>query len=52
MWRPLQNNVLAVRYIKDYAIIAACGAKIICFTTEMLFTFYAVECNEKWPKFL
>jgi REP element-mobilizing transposase RayT len=26
MWRTLQNNIVAVRHMKNYAIVAACGA--------------------------
>jgi hypothetical protein len=26
MWRALQNSVVAARYMKNHAIVAACGA--------------------------
>jgi hypothetical protein len=26
MWRPLQYNVVAARYMNNHAIVAACGA--------------------------
>jgi hypothetical protein len=42
MFRPLQNNVVAARRIKNQTIRLACAPKIICFAAEMLFTFYAV----------
>jgi hypothetical protein len=48
----LQNNVVAVRHMKNYAIVAACGVNNHVLSRSDLFTCYAVVCKEKWPKFL